>query len=352
VQRSSLVKPLVAALVIAFILAIVSGGYQLRASDKIAVKVIVTQDFGSELMLNESVIVDEGSNAMDALQKVATVETQYGGGFVKAINNVANEAHKDWFFYVNGMSANMGALDYELHNGDIEHWDFHDWSFHQFVPAIIGDFPQPFLGGYQGTILPTIVVYDEGFEDAAQNLVSKLEELRIEDICVQAATGLSTEDKRYCNLVLLGTEDFDLISELNADYSKLGFYIHFEGGKVAVFDSCGSKTQYDSCGVIQATQNPWNPKGLGACENVVWVVSGIDRGQVLDAVDTLINHYEDVPYAYAGVIINGQISKVPVHIHVSKWPSWIGMGIVVALLIILIIFLIWRRKRLRASETR
>jgi hypothetical protein len=104
--------------------------------------------------------------------------------------------------------------------------------------------------------------------------------------------------------------------------------------------------------VIQATQNPWNPKGLGACENVVWVVSGMDRGQVLDAVDTLINHYEEVRYAYAGVIINGQISKVPVHIHVSKWPSWIGMGIVIALLITLIIFLIRRRKRLRASETR
>ncbi|GAI85551.1 unnamed protein product, partial [marine sediment metagenome] len=36
--------------------------------------------------------------------------------------------------------------------------------------------------------------------------------------------------------------------------------------------------------LIQATQNPWNPKGIGACENVVWLVSGTDEAGVKDAI--------------------------------------------------------------------
>lgn len=324
-------------------------GCQPQSSGEITVRVIVTQDFGSELMLDEVVTAGNSSSAMDALQSVATVDTQYGGAFVKSINGVAGEAGKDWFFYVNGMSANAGPVDYKLHDGDIQHWDFHDWSFRQFVPAIIGDFPQPFSGGYQGRILPTIVVYAEGFEDAAQNLTTGLGELGVVDIRVQAAAGLSTEDKQHGNLILLGTEDFPLISELNGNYAELGLYIHFEDGRVATFNCQGDKAEYDSCGVIQATQNPWNPEGLGACENVVWMISGTDRAQTLNAVDVLINRYEEFRYACAAVTSGGEVVRVPVPAHISKWPSWIGIGIVVALLITLIILLVRRRKRLRAN---
>ena len=209
-KQGNLAKLVITSFLIVSFLIIAFCGCQPQPSGEIEVRVIVTQDFGSEVMLEKFVTLSEGSTAMDALQEAATVETQYGGGFVKAINGVASEAHKDWVFYINGISANKGALDYELHDGDIEHWDFRDWSFHQFVPAIIGDFPQPFSGGYGGEVLPTIVVYDEGFEDTAQNLTNKLEELGVKNSRVQAAAALSTEDKQHCNLILLGTEDFDV----------------------------------------------------------------------------------------------------------------------------------------------
>lgn len=352
-QRDDLARPiLVALIIVAFIAATLFGSRQLQASDKIAVRVIVTQDFGSEVMLDKNVTINDDSTAMDVLQMVATVETQYGGAFIKAINNVASEAGKDWFFYINGMSANVGALDYKLHDGDIEHWDFHAWGFQQFVPAIIGDFPQPFLGGFEGRILPTVVVYDEGFADAAHDLATILQELGVKDVCVQSTAGLSTEDKQHANLILLGTADFSLISDLNGNHTKLGFYIHSEDGRVAVFDCQGGKTEYDSCGVIQATQNPWNPEGLGACENVVWVITGTDTAQALDAANMLTRHYEEFRYACAAVTARGEIIKVPVPAHASKWPSWIGIGIVVALLIIFVVLLVQRRKRSRANETR
>jgi hypothetical protein len=315
VRRGSLTKAGVVSLLVS-LLAILPCGCQPATSGEIAARVIITQDFGSELLLDEPVILNSGASALDALERVANVETKYGGGFIEAINGVRSEysqatVKKDWFFYVNGMSANVGLMDYELSEGDIEHWDFHDWSFHAFIPAIIGDFPQPFVGGYQGKNLPTVVVYDEGFRDAALDLAGELAKLGVQDVRAQAANGLSSQDKEHSNLMLLGTEDFDLISELNEN-RKLGSYIHFEEGEVVVYDSQGNKARYESeCGLIQATQNPWNSKGIGACENVVWMVSGTSESEVQNAVGVLADDHEQFRYAYAAVIVDGEVIKVP-----------------------------------------
>lgn len=315
-KRSSLARAGVVWFIIVSLLAILPFGCQSQTSGQIAVRVIVTQDFGNELLLDEPVVLDNGANALDALEKVAKVETKYGGGFIEAINGIRSQysqgrAKKDWFFYVNGISANVGVMDYELSEGDVGHWDFHDWSFHAFIPAVIGDFPQPFVGGYQGKNLPTIIVYDEGFRDSALDLAGELEKLGVENVRAQAATELSSQDKEHSNLILVGTQDFELISELNEN-RKLGFYIHFEEGKTVAYDSQGNKTPYESeCGVIQATQNPWNPRGIGACENVVWMVSGTNESQVQNAIGILANHHEEFRYAYATVIVGGEVIKVP-----------------------------------------
>ncbi len=316
-KQGNLPKIIALALAFSCLFVIVVSGCQSQPSGEIAVRVIVSQNFGSELMLDKSVIINDGAAALDAMEKVATVETKYGGGFVEAINGIRSQysgskVKKDWFFYVNGMSARVGALSYKLRDGDVEHWDFHDWSLYAFVPAIIGDFPQPFLGGYQGKVPPTVVVYDEGFQDAAQNLMSKLKELEVENVSVQAATELPSQDKEHSNLILLGTKGFEPISELNEIYKKLGFFIYFAEDKVIGFDLQGNQAQYGpACGLIQATQNPWNPKGTGACENVIWVVSGMNNAAVEDAADALINHYEKFRYACAAVIIDGEVIKVP-----------------------------------------
>ncbi|MCK4387976.1 MAG: DUF4430 domain-containing protein [Dehalococcoidia bacterium] len=314
-KRSSLAKLGVVSLIIAFLFVIALCGCQPRPLDRIAVKVIATQNFGNELVLDESVRVSDGANALDALEQVATVETKYGGGFVEAINGIRSQysrskVKKDWFFYVNGMSAKVGGLSYKLCDGDVEHWDFHDWSLHAFAPAIIGNFPQPFLSGYQGKVLPTVVVYDKALQDIAQDLISKLEYLGVENVYM-AGPESSAYSKEHSNLILLGTEDFDLISELNGN-RKLGFYIHFEEGKVVVYDSQGNKARHESeCGLIQATQNPWNPRGISACENVVWMVSGTNESQVQNAIAILASHHEEFHYACAAVIVGDEVIKVP-----------------------------------------
>jgi len=277
-----------------------------------SVKVVVTTDFSKEVLLEQS--------AIDALKMVAKVETKYGGGFINAINGISSEYEgirkekKDWFLFINGISSNVGAKDYILRDGDIEHWDFRDWSYHQFIPAIIGDFPQPLLGGYQNKVKPTVIVYgDDRFEESARSLVEKLNELGVKETSVQNFSQLTEKGQEQSNLILLGTKDEEFISELNDNYNKLGFYAYFVQEKLVVLDARGEVvSEYVAGnGLIQATQNPWNPKGIGSGESVVWVVSGTDEDGVENAIQALTSRYADFQYAYAVVITEGKIVRVP-----------------------------------------
>jgi len=293
----------------------------LPADQSPSARVVVTRDFGNQLILSELVPVDENTTALDAIQQVARVETRYGGGFVGAINGItsqhegAYQEKKDWFVYFNGVSSNVGALDYTLHPGDIEHWDYRNWDFHQFVPAIVGDFPEPFMHGHRGVVYPTLVVYQEGWEEEAGQLAGSLAQLGVADVSVKSAAELSVSEKESSNLMLVGTADFPLIDEINQPWDRLGFYCHFEDGSLKVFDGGGEVTgEYqagDGVGVIQATQSVWNPKGVGAGENVVWMVSGTDDAGVEAATDTLAGCSADFEYAFSVVIVDGEIIKVP-----------------------------------------
>lgn len=281
----------------------------------ITVGVVVTQNFGQELMLDETIEVAAGTSAMEALQQVADVEVAYGGGFVNAINGVRSKypTHEDWFFYVNGLATNRGAADYRLRDGDIEHFDFHDWSFHIGVPAIIGDFPEPFLHGYRGQVHPTVIVYTDGLREDAETLGSRLVQLGVEGVSVEGVDKLTKEEKKSCNLIILGTMDCELIEELDRVYQRLGFFVHFDDGEMKVLNAKGKvEAEYGTgCGVIQATQSPWNPDGVGACENVVWVVSGTNEAGVRMAASAVVNQHAEFGYACAVVIVNGEIIRVP-----------------------------------------
>jgi len=312
------------ALITAFLLAVAalcacSAPSSEKEAGVITVRVVATQNFGQKLMFDETLEVLPETSAMAALIKVAEVETAYGGGFVNAINGVRSGAtgsqsmKMDWFFYVNGIQASTGALDYELYDGDIQHWDFRDWSFRHFIPAIVGDFPEPFRHGYGGKTSPTIIVYANGLRGDAEDLENRLAQLSIGDVSIKRLSELSENEKESCNLLLLGTMDCQHISELNQAWNRLGFFAYFKNGNLVVLNTEGEVVAKYGAGVglIQATQNPWNPKGIGACESVVWLVSGTDEAGVKDAIHALVNRYTEFQYAYATVVANGEIIKVP-----------------------------------------
>jgi hypothetical protein len=250
---------------------------------------------------------------------VACVETKYGGGFVSSIEGISSKYEgtekekEDWLFYINGISLGTGAASYLLQDGDSQHWDYHDWSFRQFVPAIIGDFPEPFVHGVRGVVYPTAIAYQGGWEEEARLIADRLRELGVPNVTGRGFSELAAEDKEASNLVLVGTSNFEPVKELNEHWSRLGFFCHLEDGVLMVFDSAGELvSEYGAgTGFIQATQSIWNPKGVGAGENVVWVVSGLDESGVRAAVDILINHPDDYKYACAVVVTKGETLRVP-----------------------------------------
>jgi hypothetical protein len=279
------------------------------------VTVAVTRDFGKELILAQEIEIGEGTDAMTALQAVAGVETKYGGGFVKAIKGFSsNEAGQlDWFYYINGISLSLGAKDYFLSDGDVENWDLRDWSYRQFVPAIIGAFPQPFLNGVRGEAKPTAVVYDEPFAEEAGALAACLVGWGVAEVTLNGAETLSEAIKEQGNLIIVGGAESGLILELNELRQKLGFFVCIQGGKITALDGKGNPAgDYGAgWGLIQATQNPWNPKGVGSGESIVFMVTGADESGVRSAANALINNSDGLGNAYAALVNNSDITKIP-----------------------------------------
>ncbi len=281
--------------------------------------IVVTLDFAKPAILEEVVYIDGATTALDALNMVASVETEHGGGFVSSIEGISpkykgNEATtKAWFFYINGIASSIGAGDYILQDGDCEHWDYHDWSFRQFVTAIIGGFPKPFVHGSKGETYPTVVTYQYGWQESAREIADSLERWGVQDVNCQGFYELSEANKETSNLVLVGTSDFEPVRELNEHWDLLGFYDHFEDGALVVFDSVGepSGNYGEGSGIIQATQSIWNPDGIGAGENVIWMVSGLGESGVRAAIDTLVNHPDTLFHACAVVVTQEEILRLP-----------------------------------------
>ena len=144
-------------------------------------------------------------------------------------------------------------------------------------------------------------------------ITRSLKDLGIADVCTQNTGDLTKADRQNANLILISTMDCDLASELNRAWDRLGFFVRFEDDLMITYNSKGEVTdEYGSgCGVIQATQNPWNPKGIGVCENVVWMVTGVDEAGIINAVDALINRCDEFQYAFAAIVTDDEIIRVP-----------------------------------------
>jgi hypothetical protein len=131
-----------------------------------SVELRVTRDFGATPMLRGSVEATESDTVMRVLEGRAQITTRYGGGFVQSIDGL--EAARggghpyDWFFYVNGIESPVGAADYALHGGERIWWDYRDWSATLHVPAVVGSWPAPFVGGYEGDRHPVTVECEGG----------------------------------------------------------------------------------------------------------------------------------------------------------------------------------------------
>jgi hypothetical protein len=130
------------------------------------VELTVTREFGAVPVLNDAVNANESDTVMRVLEGSADISTRYGGGYVQSIDGF-EEAERgghpyDWFFYVDGVESPIGAADYSLRGSERIWWDYRDWSATDHVPAVVGSWPAPFAGGYEGRRHPVTVACEGG----------------------------------------------------------------------------------------------------------------------------------------------------------------------------------------------
>lgn len=257
------------------------------------VRVTATQDLGTRTLFDAVVSVETGDTAMDALQAIATVETAYGGAFVRSIDGIGStEATQkgDWLYYVNGFMARTGAADYVLYDGDFVHWDFRGPGVSPGTSATLGCFPQAFVYGYGGESAPAVVAYETPFEQEAATIAALLESAGAANVVLAELSRLTQEQRESSHVVVIAGPDAEPVRELYRIRTRLGLFTSLEGAVLRTYTGSGDEAgvYHSGAGVLQAMQSPWNPSGIGACETVVLLVSGTDEEGVRAAAGALV----------------------------------------------------------------
>jgi hypothetical protein len=281
------VRLLVALLLIAAALVASGCGVGPGESKGGAVQLRVTRDFGQRPLGTEArrQSVRESDTVMRFLQGARKVTTRFGGGFVQSIDGLAGNqvAEDDWFYYVNGSEASVGASDYKLSPGDVVQWDFHDWHATQHVPAIVGAYPEPFVHGIDGKRLPTRLECEQPDGAACNEVSTRLDKLGVP--VTESVIGAPAGEKTLRVIVakFKAAAQVRAAGALTAGPATSGVYARFDasGTALTLLDPIGraARTAPAGTGLLAATQQ--------AAQPVTWLVTGVDDAGVERAAELI-----------------------------------------------------------------
>lgn len=263
-------------------------GFGSGAEKKGGAELRITRSFGTQPIATASKpSVRDGDTVMRFLTSKQRVKTKYGGRFVSSIGGVSSASsgagHSDWFYFVNGVEAEVGAADRKLSPGDVIQWDLHRWDAAMDVPAIVGAFPEPFVHGSEGKRFPVRIECGD-HPDAACGVVRD----RMSAVKVPAGIGtLGAQDRGEILRILVAPW---------SDLNKLGGLLPrlekapSESGVFARFAEDGSLRLLDERGRVASTA----PAGTGLVAALrthggqpLWVVTGVDEAGTERAADAL-----------------------------------------------------------------
>lgn len=282
-----------------------------------SIELIISKDFGREIILNETVEFEKYWTVLDALDSKVEIATDQGGGFISAING--HESHSkggsanrlDWFYYVNGICADVGALDYDLNDGDVVWWDYHEWkSMDATNSTVVGLYPEPFVHGYRGKVSPTTIMCSEKNKKLANTLLETLVEEGVETIGISQIEN-SIIENREGPLIVIGEwkelSEFEYIKKLNEAYERNGTYIHYDENNLELMDSGNEKKLYlhEVSGSIMS-----HGDGLGD-ENPLWIISGTDTIGLEKAIKLLIENSDNIYGTYSIAIEDNETFSLP-----------------------------------------
>ncbi len=270
----------------------------------------VTRDFGAAVFFNETVPLKGNETVLDVLSRHVQVETEYGGGFVNAINGLESaytnfsgkdRQKRDWFYWLNGIQSNVGGGAYYPKAGDSIWWDYHNWQRLTYMPAVVGQYPQPFLSGFGDESTPTYVLHAGGRKDLAQQLEGFLKSQGVKELSVVPLENSLIFNRKQITLVL-GTwqqlKTFPAIQDLIKNLNRTGIFVKpTDAGLVALdLNRVGAGIYEKGSAAIVAT-------GTGQGDKTpLWLVIGVD-GEGLERAVKLMTKQPQRLQLYAGVIV-------------------------------------------------
>jgi hypothetical protein len=249
------------------------------------VRLDVTRGFGQEQLSSASVAhVREDQTVMRLLRSRRKITTAYGGGFVQSIDGLSGNGarRRDWFYYVNGFEAPVGAAAYKLSPGDVVQWDYHDWSATDHIPAIVGAFPEPFVHGSRGKRLPTRLECSSPSSAGCKEVQKRL---TAEGVIVSGAafgSGGGEDSIRVLVGPWKSIRGLKAAAALEKGPATSGVFARFaSGGALELLDPHGRATRAapPGSGLVAATKP--------AAEGPVWIVTGDDDEAVARAAGVL-----------------------------------------------------------------
>jgi Domain of unknown function (DUF4430) len=277
-----------------------------------AVQLSVTRDFGHERLGSARIEnVREGETVLRMLRSEFDIDTRFGGRFVQAIDGLEGQGaggEMDWFYFVNGVEASVGAAEFELSPGDRVQWDHRDWGATMRVPAIVGAYPEPFLHGLEGERRPVRVECEEANAAVCEDARAALE-----------GEGVSTSGS---SLGAPGTETVTrlVIARWPAARIVRGASGLEDGpestGVFARFDPGGRSLELlDERGEVARTVRPGDGVGLVLAmrpleEELLWLVTALDEEGLEAGVRALDE--DRLRDAFAVAVRGRTVEKLPI----------------------------------------
>lgn len=288
-------------------LALGGCGFGAGPSSEGGARLDLTRDFGTERGESHTVVrVHESDTVMRFIEKTHEVKTRYGGDFVQSVDGISGDRDErvDWFYYVNGMEADVGASDFSLSEGDRVQWDFHSWAATMRVPGIVGAFPEPFVNGYRGKRLPVRLECAEPESPACKGAADRLDRAGV--VVTSAELGVPG-DVTVARVVVgkwSAIRRLQAASPLARKPSESGVFARFAGRSLQLLKADGSTARVAPPGTgLVAARVPEE-------HNAVWFVTGVDDVGVERAARALDE--DTLRDAFAVAATPAGIVKLPV----------------------------------------
>ncbi|HHY92091.1 MAG TPA: DUF4430 domain-containing protein, partial [Firmicutes bacterium] len=219
---------------------------------------------------------------------------------------------EDWFYWVNGILAGIGAGEFPARPGDIVWWDFHPWNRTAFLPAVVGAYPEPFVRGYTGKAAAARVIYSAEAAEEVQAVARALAAAGAPKPEL-LAYGRASLLKRSAPTLLVATwpevKDDEELAGLLKNWRRTGLYLTFSGAELVPLRADGKADSRCGAGsgVIAAT-------GSGPGDvSPLWLILGTDAVGLERAVTVLTQRPQELTRR-VGVVVDssGKILSLPV----------------------------------------